>query len=112
MVALLSVLLGISVAVERAIEIVKPLYLQIKVALFRKEYTECSKVEKEVMSILIGPVVCIIAQVGIDLPGVNESAVLQQVLAGLITSLGSNVLHAVLNIIIAIKDAAETKTEA
>jgi hypothetical protein len=47
------------------------------------------------------------------LPGLNESTIVQQLLAGLIASLGSNVLHALMSIVLAIKDSAEgiDKTE-
>jgi hypothetical protein len=38
---------------------------------------------------------------------VNEAALIQFILAGLVASLGSNVLHAILSIILAIKNNAE-----
>lgn len=103
----LTIILAVAIAVERVIEVIKPLYLQVKNKLFGKEYPECSKTEKIVMTILLGPVMCIIAQVGIDIPKVNEAAVIQYILAGLLASTGSNVIHALLNIVVALKDAAE-----
>jgi hypothetical protein len=107
----LSVLLGIicatAVALERLVEIIKPFYLQIKSYFMGKVFPECSANEKKFMTILLGPVMCIIAQIGIDIPSVNESAVIQYVLAGLVASLGSNVLHSLLNIILAIAKSSE-----
>jgi hypothetical protein len=107
-VTMLGVLLGVSVAVERAAEIIKPLYLKIINNYLKTPRTECTKIEKEIMSILLGPVICIVAQVGIDLPGISEANIIQQILAGLVASLGSNVLHALMSIILAIKNSAET----
>lgn len=104
---LLPVLLAAAVALERLIEIIKPLCLKIKNVFTKVEYQECGKTEKIIMSILLGPVLCILAQIGIDVPKVNEAAVIQYILAGLIISLGSNFLHVLLSIIVAVKDAAE-----
>lgn len=105
---LLSLILAVSVAVERAVELIKPLYLKITNNYTKVQRIDCTKTEKTVMTILLGPIICIIAQVGIDLPGVNESNIMQQVLAGLIASMGSNVLHALMSIILAIKSSAES----
>jgi len=106
-----SVLLGIicatAVALERLVELIKPFYLQIKSYVTGKASAECSMNEKKVMTILLGPVMCIVGKIGIDIPNVNESAVIQYILAGLVASLGSNVLHALMNIILAIKNNAE-----
>jgi len=105
--AVSAILLAVAVGLERLIEVVKPLYLQIKNKISKVQYEECSKAEKIIMSIILGPVLCILAQIGIDVPYVNEGALIQYILAGLLASLGSNVLHVVLSIIVAIKDAAE-----
>lgn len=105
--AISGVILAAAVAVERAAEVIKPFYLKIKNRFTKVKYTECSKLEKEIMSILLGPAICIAAQVGVDLPSIGESAVLGQVLAGLAASLGSNFLHTVLSIALAIKNGAE-----
>jgi hypothetical protein len=107
-VTLSGVILAVAVAVERAAEVIKPLYLQVKNSFTKIKYNECSKIEKEIMSILLGPVICIAAQVGVDLPGINEARIVQQVLAGLAASLGSNFLHTMLSIVLAIKNSAET----
>jgi hypothetical protein len=109
----LSIILGAAVASERATELIKPLYLKIKNQYSKTQYAECTKTEKEVMTILVAPLICIVARIGIDLPGLNESTIVQQLLAGLIASLGSNVLHALMSIVLAIKDSAEgiDKTE-
>jgi len=97
-----------SIAVERAVTVIKPLYLKIKNAFVKKQSEECTKTEKEILTILVGPAVCIVSGFGIDIPGVNESTLIQQAIAGLIASLGSNVLHALMSIILAIKDSAES----
>ena len=104
---LLGIICAVSVALERLVELIKPFYLQIKEYALGKPQDECSSTEKKVMAILLGPVICVIAQIGIDIPGVNEAAVIQYFLAGLVASLGSNVLHALLNIVLAIKNNAE-----
>lgn len=104
---LLPILLTAATVLERLIEVVKPLYLKIKNRFSKEEYQECSKTEKIVMSIILGPLLCILAQIGIDIPKMNEAALIQYIFAGLIISLGSNCLHAILSIIIAVKDAAE-----
>ena len=106
-----SVLLGIivatAIALERLVEVIKPLYLQIKSAVFGKVFKECLSEEKKIMTIILGPVMCIVARVGIDIPAVSEAVIIQYILAGLVASLGSNVLHALLSIVLAIKNNAE-----
>jgi hypothetical protein len=104
---LFPILMTAATVLERLIEAVKPLYLQIKNRFSKIKYSECSKTEKIIMSVILGPVLCISARIGIDIPQLNEPALIQYISAGLIISLGSNYLHAVLSIVIAIKDAAE-----
>lgn len=104
---LFAILLTMATALERLIEVIKPLYLQIKNEFSRIKYQECSKTEKIIMSIILGPVLCILARVGIDIPKVDELPFVQYIFAGLIISLGSNCLHSLLSIIIAVKNAAE-----
>ena len=106
-ITVLTIILAVAIAVERVAGGIKPLYLQVKNTFAKRKYLECSKVEKEVLTILLGPVMCIIAQIGIDIPQVNEAAVIQYILAGLVASLGSNTLHALLNIVLAVKNNAE-----
>jgi hypothetical protein len=105
---LMSIIVATAIALERLVEIIKPFYLQIKEYITGKPYTECTATEKKIMTILLGPVMCIVAQIGIDIPSVNEAALIQYILAGLVASLGSNVLHAFLSIILAIKNNAES----
>ncbi len=105
--SLLGIIVAAAIALERLVEVIKPFYLQIKKYVTGKEYLECSETEKKIMTILLGPVMCIVAQIGIDVPKVNEAALIQYILAGLVASLGSNVLHAILSIILAIKNNAE-----
>ena len=105
--SLLGVLLAVSIGLERLVEFIKPFYLQIKQVILGKKYTECTPAEKRNMAILLGPVLCILAQIGIDLPQINEAAVIQYILAGLVASLGSGTLHALYSIVVAIQKNAE-----
>jgi hypothetical protein len=103
----LGIVAATAVAVERGVTVIKPLYLKVKNTFAKTPATECTKTEKEIITVILGPVICIVAQIGIDIPGVTENAYVQYVLAGLLASLGSNVLHALLSIILAIKNSAE-----
>ena len=105
--SLLGVLLAVSIGLERLVEFIKPFYLQLKTAVTGKKYPECTPAEKRNMAILLGPVLCILAQIGIDLPQVNEAAIIQYILAGLVASLGSGTLHALYSIVVAIQKNAE-----
>jgi hypothetical protein len=105
--SLLGILLAVSIALERLIVFIQPFYLQIKSAILGKRYTDCTPAEKRNMAILLGPVLCILAQIGIDLPQVNEAAIIQYILAGLVASLGSGTLHALYSIVVAIQKNAE-----
>jgi cobalamin biosynthesis protein CobD/CbiB len=107
MATLLGVLLAVSIALERLIVFIQPFYLQIKAVILGKTYTECTAAEKRNMAILLGPVLCILAQIGIDLPQINEAAIIQYMLAGLVASLGSGTLHAIYSIVVAIQKNAE-----
>lgn len=104
---LLGIIVAAAIALERLVEVIKPFYLQIKKYIMGKTYSECTETEKKVMTIILGPIMCIVGQIGIDVPSVNEAALIQYILAGLVASLGSNVLHALLSIILAIKNNAE-----
>jgi len=105
--SLLGILLAVSIGLERLIEFIKPFYLQIKTVVLGKKYPECTAAEKRNLAILLGPVLCILAQIGIDLPQMNEAAIIQYILAGLVASLGSGTLHALYSIVIAIQKNAE-----
>jgi hypothetical protein len=108
LITILIILLTVAIGIERVLEIIKPLYLEIKNYFGKMKFSECSKMEKIIMSILIGPSMCIISQIGIDIPSVNEAALIQYILAGLIASMGSNFIHTLLSIAVALKDGAES----
>ena len=105
--SLLGILLAVSIGLERLIVFIQPFYLLIKQVVLGKVYEECTPAEKRNMAILLGPVLCILAQIGIDLPQVNEAAVIQYILAGLVASLGSGTLHALYSIVVAIQKNTE-----
>jgi hypothetical protein len=105
--ALLGVLLGVSIALERLIVFIQPFYLRIKDVVLGKHYLGVTPGEKRNMAILLGPVLCVLTKIGIDLPQVNESALIQYLLAGLVASLGSGTLHALYSILVAIQKNAE-----
>lgn len=104
--AVFTVILAVAIAVERLVEVVKPLYLKAKNLLLKRNDEECTKTEKIVMTVLIGPVLCIIGEISISISGFP--AIVQQVLCGLVASIGSNAIHAILGLIVAFKDAAES----
>ena len=106
-VTVLTIVLAVAIAIERVMEIVKPLYLKVKNAFAKQVYKECDKTEKIIMTVLLGPVLCIAGGIGIDIPGITEPVIVQAVLTGLFASIGSNVLHILLSIVIAIKNATE-----
>lgn len=101
--SVLTLVLAAAIATERLVEVIKPLYLKVKN--YFGKYIECSKTEKIIMSVLAGPILCIIAGIGIDIPGV--STLVQAILTGLFASIGSNVIHTLLSLVVAFKDAAE-----
>lgn len=103
--AILMVVLAVAVAVERTAEIVKPLYLNLKNKLGIARYTECTKTEKVIITVLLGPIMCVVG--GLNLGITEPPLLIQSVLMGLIASLGSNTIHALLSTVVAVKDAAE-----
>lgn len=103
--SVLAIVLAVAIAVERIVEVIKPLYLRAKNAVLKRNDEECTRTEKIIMTVLVGPILCIIGGVGISISGI--SATVQQILCGLIASIGSNVIHTLLNIIVAFKNAAE-----
>jgi hypothetical protein len=106
-VEMLGVLSSISVGIERVTEVIKPIYLEIKNEILKKDFAECSRLEKRIITIIIGIITCIFTRIGIDIPGVNEPLIVQAILAGFISSFGSNVLHTLLTILTGFKDATE-----
>lgn len=108
--SLLGVVASVAVAVERATELTKPVYLKLKSKVLKKDLQECTRVEKSFMSMLLGSAICLLTQIGVDIPGVNETSPVREILAGLLSSFGSNVLHTVLSILTGIKDSTEANT--
>ncbi len=104
----LSIIAAVAAAVERIIEIIKPIYLKLRNRIMKTDLSECTKAEKIMLSIFMGITICIILQIGIDLPAVNEPAFVQQLLAGLLSSLGSNLLHILLSILTGLKNVTES----
>lgn len=102
-----TIIASIAVIVERVTEIFKPIYLKIKNGFMKTEQTECTKLEKTIITIIISPIVCLLMQFGIDIPILDEPLAVQQILAGMIASFGSNVLHITLSILTGIKDTTE-----
>lgn len=106
----LAVLASVATAVERLTIFAKPFFLKTKIFLFRKNFTECTKIEKIFITIILGILLCIALQFSIDIPSVNEPAIVGQILAGLISSFGSNTLHTILAVLTSIKEQHEART--
>ena len=102
---------GLSLAVERAMEVVKIGYLKIKKAIFPK--MECSELtvnEKVMLTITtsIGAVFIGGQSVILPIPGVVKLPLpFQQIITGLILSIGSGVLHTAYEMFRSIKDNIE-----
>jgi hypothetical protein len=115
-VGILTSLLIIAGLVEAVAEIIKPPYLQLKnivLAVQSKPLaTECSKYEKRVITVVLSLTICIVGKYGINMAAWDEPLIVQYITAGVIASLGSNVLHLLLSIAISIKDAIEKVKQA
>lgn len=106
-------LLGVSIAVERTSEIIKGVYQQIRNRILKKDKTEeITKIEKEIISLVIGIFTCISIGYGVDIPAVDEPRLVQYLIAGSIAALGSNVIHATISLLIAIKNNIEEARKA
>jgi hypothetical protein len=103
---ILGILVLLAASVERLAEVVKPLYLKIKKLITKKEYAECDKSEKYIISIVIGVILGLVSGVNLGIAGVPITV--QQIGAGLIASLGSNFIHTLVTLFTAFKDQAET----
>jgi hypothetical protein len=105
---ILGIASGLSLAVERAMEVVKVGYLKIKKAILPKaSCDDLTKNEKTILTIAVSIAAIFIGgqAVILPIPGVvNLSLPLQAVVTGLIVSIGSGVLHTLYGIFIAIKD--------
>lgn len=106
---LLNQTVSVAVIVERVTEILKPVYLKAKNKIFKKEYTECSKTEKITLTILFSVFICISLGIRIEIPGITKTILFQEILAGLISSFGSNILHMLLTILTGLKNTVETR---
>lgn len=102
---------GLSLAVERSMEVVKIGYLKIKKGIFPKlECTELSANEKIVLTIAVSIASIFIGgqSLVLQIPGVILLPMaLQQVVTGLIISIGSGVLHTLYTMFIGIKNNIE-----
>jgi hypothetical protein len=106
--SVLTIVLAVAIATERVVEVIKPLYLKVKNFFTKKncvEYAECDKTEKIIMSVLAGPVICIVLGIGIDVSGIP--VIVQSILLGLFASVGSNAIHLIITALTALKDATE-----
>jgi Na+-translocating ferredoxin:NAD+ oxidoreductase RnfA subunit len=104
--SVLALILAVAIAIERIVEIIKPVYLKAKNAVLKKQYPECTRTEKIIMSVITGPAICLALGLTADVPGIPAAA--QSILLGLIASVGSNVIHTLISTITAIKDATES----
>jgi hypothetical protein len=115
-VGILTSLLIIAGRVEVVAELVKPPYLQLKniILLIQKKPAaiECSKYEKRIITIILSLTICIIGKYGVDMQAWNEPLMIQYITAGVIASLGSNVLHILLSIAVSINDAIQKLKQA
>jgi hypothetical protein len=103
--SILALVLAVAIATERVVEVIKPLYLKVKNFFAKGTYLECDKTEKIIMSVLAGPVICVILNIGINISGVPIIA--QSILLGLFASVGSNAIHLIITTLTALKDATE-----
>ena len=99
------VILSVAVATERLTEVVQPIYLCIKNKITKKQDVECTKTEKIVIATVVAVILALIS--GVTFGVTTIPVVVQQITIGLFASLGSNVVHSLINIITAFKDAAE-----
>lgn len=103
--SILTIVLAVAIAIERLVEVIKPLYLKVKNYITKRNDSECTKTEKIIISIATGVVLCLIGGIGLDIPAIP--IIVSQILCGLAASIGSNAIHAILGLIVAFKDAAE-----
>jgi hypothetical protein len=110
-VAILTSLLLIAGIVEALMEVLKGPYLQVKniflVLLKRALAKEMTGYEKRFLTLIVALIICLSAGFGVDIPAYDEPVWLQCLLAGILVSLGSNMLHLLLSIAVAIKDGIE-----
>ena len=108
---ILGTALTVAITVERLTELVKPLFLKAKSILKKKNYTDLTGSEKIAITIITGPVLTLVAgALGVQevSPFLGAPPVVQQILIGLFASFGSNMLHPLIGLVAAFKDAAES----
>lgn len=105
---LLTLLLASAIVVERVSEVIKPIYLNLKELFYKQKFLECTPKEKVIISILVGCIVCIVGKIGLGISPDMLNINFQYVFTGLMTSLGSNIIHSLLSIVIALKNGAES----
>jgi hypothetical protein len=101
----LNTLLVASIGVERITEILKKFYLPIKKKIFKKEFKEIESYEKQFISLAVSIIICLSLSIGFDIPNIAETLLVQQLLASAVASMGSNVIHSILGVVVAIKDS-------
>jgi hypothetical protein len=115
-IAIFTSLLLIAGVVEALMEVLKGPYVQIKnifLVIAKKALAkEMSAYEKRFLTLLLGVLICLAAGFGVDIPAWSEPLWFQCILAGILVSLGSNMLHLLLSIAVAIKDAVEKVKQA
>lgn len=104
LIAMLNTLLVVAMGIERVTEILKKFYIPIYNKIFKTEKVDMSIAEKQFLSLVIGLASCIALEIGIDIPNVNELPIVQQILAGTVASIGSNMIHSILGVVVAIKN--------
>lgn len=102
---ILAIALAVAIAIERAVEVVKPLYLKTKNFILKKAYAECTKTEKIIMSVLAGPAICYSLGLTANIPYIPDVA--QPIALGIFASVGSNIIHTIISALTALKDATE-----
>ena len=105
----LAIVASAAAAAERVTELIKPIYLKIKNSILKSDFKECTKAEKIILTIFLGTLICITLQIGIDIPIIEEPPLVQQLFAGLLSSVGSNFLHLLLSILTVVKDTQESR---
>jgi hypothetical protein len=110
--SILGMASALSLAVERAMEVIKICYLKIKKYIFpKKNCTELSQNEKMILTVAASIAGIFIAgdSVILPIPGVVSLPIpLQKVITGLIVSIGSGVLHTLYGMFVALKSNMET----
>ena len=109
MLTTLTTLTTLGVVVERITQVTKPIYMKVKNNMFKTDGKELEPIEKECISIIVGIGLCLISNTGIQLSNVNQY--IQCILAGVISSLGSNILHSVISMLQIIKTNMDSKSE-